>query len=91
MLNTLDMSCFILRPEIAENGCRIVYRLGRDVIGDDKTIRISLAKSMHICSLSLHTIPLISGQAGSLLQAVPLPEQTAMGIEGIPVKFPYKY
>lgn len=86
--NAFDLSTLILRPEIAENGCSISYRLGREAIGADKTIRISSAKNKLLCSLSRHSIPLISGQAQILIANGSIARTKTSGDRGHPCRVP---
>lgn len=49
-----------MRPESAVKRLKTRYKLGRDVIGEERNIRISSANREHFCSASPQHMPFMS-------------------------------
>lgn len=86
--NALDLSWLTLRPKIPEKGCSIAYRLRREVMGDDRTIKMSSANSIHLCSLSLHSIHGTSGQLWIFIASGSIARMNSNGDKGHPCPIP---
>lgn len=53
--SALDFLWLIFSPEISENGCKIAYKLGWEVIGEVKVSNRSVHKEQTFCVHSLHS------------------------------------